>query len=86
MTGRDFCYWLQGFLELRSAGHETGGFSKEQVDCIEKHLALVFKHEIDPSAGPPEHQAVLNDLHTVPVQPFDKHPFQPAGGSPLIRC
>jgi hypothetical protein len=59
MTSRDFAYWLQGFLELRGPGPMTA----EQVACVERHLAMVFIHEIDPSAGPPEHQAKLDDAH-----------------------
>jgi hypothetical protein len=30
---------------------------------IKAHLALVFKHEIDPSMGGPDHQAALNEIH-----------------------
>lgn len=65
MTSRDFCFWLQGFLELRS--DEAGPITPAQAACIQKHLALVFVHEIDPSAGPPEHQAKLDAIHTPPV-------------------
>ena len=36
----------------------------EQTTLIRQHLALVFKHEIDPSMGPPEHQDALNQTHT----------------------
>lgn len=28
-----------------------------------RHLNMVFVHEIDPSMGPPAHQAKLNDAH-----------------------
>jgi len=53
MTSREFCYWLQGFFELQFAGQadKTGMGSLEpvQVDTIKRHLAMVFKHEIDPS-------------------------------------
>lgn len=69
MTSRDFCYWLQGFFEINRAGFETALFqpqltlSSEQTAAIERHLALVFKHEIDPSAGPAEHQKALNQIH-----------------------
>lgn len=45
MTSRDFCYWLQGYFEI--AGHN--GVTETQSAVIQKHLALVFKHEIDPS-------------------------------------
>jgi hypothetical protein len=60
MTSRDFCYWLQGYFEL---GKSPEGLSCAQVEAIKKHLALVFVHEIDPSAGPPEHQAKLDAIH-----------------------
>lgn len=60
MTSRDFCYWLQGYFEIGGGG---GELNQAQVGMVRKHLALVFKHEIDPSAGPPEHQAELNKIH-----------------------
>ncbi len=63
MTSRDFCYWLQGFFELRNAGKTNGELTPGQVETIEKHLMLVFVHEIDPSAGPPEHQKKLDAIH-----------------------
>ena len=83
MTSRDFCYWLQGFLELRGPGEAT----KEQVECIQKHLAMVFKHEIDPSYADSD---ALNEIHNKP-----KPPTGGAGGpsghghggmGPLYRC
>jgi hypothetical protein len=69
MTSRDFCYWLQGYLEITVAGEPltpAGGtvtLTADQVGCIQKHLALVFTHEIDPSMGGPEHQQVLHKAH-----------------------
>ncbi len=59
MTSRDFCYWAQGFFEV--SGAET--ITKEQTEIIKKHLALVFKHEIDPSMGDQSHQEALNNIH-----------------------
>ena len=59
MTSRDFCYWLQGYFEING----TSKLTVEQVTCVQKHLALVFKHEIDPSAGSAEHQAQLDKIH-----------------------
>lgn len=47
MTSRDFCYWLQGYFEVSQC--ETLDTTKVQM--IKRHLALVFKHEIDPSIG-----------------------------------
>lgn len=60
MTARDFCYWLQGYFELADP---HGGLTQEQADLIATHLALVFKHEIDPSAGDAARQAELNAIH-----------------------
>ncbi len=59
MTSRDFCYWLQGCFEITSANALT----PEQVDMVKKHLALVFKHEIDPSFGDEKKQNALNKIH-----------------------
>ncbi len=39
--------------------------SHRQVETIRHHLAMVFKHEIDPSMGSAEHQKELNDVHDV---------------------
>lgn len=63
MKSRDFCYWLQGYFEI------NGGTKLEphQVDCIKRHLGLVFAHEIDPSMGPQEHQQTLNAVHGTPA-------------------
>ena len=62
MTSRDFCYWLQGYLEIGQADKNKGAesLSYQQVECIQKHLALVFIHEIDPSAGDKKAQDKLN--------------------------
>lgn len=57
MTSRDFCYWLQGHFEIA----ETDTLSESQVKMIKRHLALVFKHEIDPSMG--GDQSVLQAIH-----------------------
>jgi len=72
MKASEFCYWLQGFFELRAASPKpeevttehsvliSKGFkatppqrrseaiTAEQADLIERHLALVFMHELDP--------------------------------------
>lgn len=51
MTGRDFCYWLQGFFEIVENENEEIkdiSISVKQAKIIRAHLNLVFKHEIDP--------------------------------------
>ena len=72
MTSRDFCYWLQGFFELKET---TAAITPTQEEQIQKHLALVFKHEIDPSF-PAEQQQALNQIHNIFPHP----------GDGLIRC
>ena len=61
MTSRDFCYWLQGALEVFAP--ET--LTKEQVKIISNHLNLVFKHEIDPiiDGGDPKKKEELGKIH-----------------------
>lgn len=82
MTSRDFCYWLQGYFEINGAIHGNGrSITPEEVRVIRTHLALVFKHEIDPSAGSLEHQAELDKIHTGP--PI----WQPSPvGDAVYRC
>ena len=42
MKPRDFCYWLQGHLEI-DAPNGVSELSREQVQVIQDHLDLVFK-------------------------------------------
>ncbi len=64
MKSRDFCFWLQGFFEITEAKEgPVVGLSPSQVHALKQHLALVFKHEIDPSQGDTAHQAELNKIH-----------------------
>lgn len=71
MISRDFCFWLQGHLELTS----DTAMSADKVAKVKAHLALVFKHEIDPSMGSPNVQAALSAIHS------GGHP-----GDGLLRC
>jgi len=59
MTARDFCYWLQGYFEL--TGFDT--LNEVQVKQVKAHLGMVFRHEIDPSFGPPVVVAELTKIH-----------------------
>jgi hypothetical protein len=64
VTSRDFAYWLQGFFEIEGVDGgdaDQSGLSAAKVDCIRKHLAMVFKHEIDPSFG--DANAALDAIH-----------------------
>ena len=82
MTSRDFCYWLQGALEL-SPGM---ALTPDQMLVVRNHLSLVFKHEIDSPDPTGELQAIHDGVEHPPVKPI-----KPASGpsfhpNPLIRC
>lgn len=73
MTSRDFCYWLQGFFEITADPGRTI-ITEPQVETIRRHLAMVFKHEIDPSMGDVGHQGALQVIHnggSTSFPPFD---------------
>lgn len=92
MTSRDFCFWLQGFFEIAHSGpvpaepQSRYALNDYQVDMIRNHLALVFKHEIDPSMGPEKHQKELNEMH----RPGETSPpwltSDPTKQTTLMRC
>lgn len=42
MSATEFCYWLQGYVELQPEGKLTG-LSADQMKVISEHLQLVFK-------------------------------------------
>lgn len=44
MTAREFCYWLQGKLEIDG---DAKPLDASQVQVIKNHLNLVFLHDID---------------------------------------
>ena len=59
MNEREFCYWLQGLFEVGGAK----SLDERQTQIVKDHLALVFKHEIDPAMGDKAHQDKLNNIH-----------------------
>lgn len=71
MTAENFCYWLQGKLEIDG---EPRPLTAEQVGTISRHLALVFLHDIDPKAGGPGVQEKLNDVHSGSEFPLNYPP------------
>lgn len=62
MTSREFCYWLQGYFEINKG---AAALTSEQSEIIQKHLSLVFIHEIDNSYGNKEHTEKLNNAHNI---------------------
>jgi len=92
MTSDDFCHWLKGVFEL----DDIKSFDEKQTKMIRQHLKLAFIHEIDPSMGDKEHQALLQDIHDevprlnpprkspkrIPYRPTTRNnPFYGLGGS-----
>lgn len=45
MTSRDFCYWAQGFFEISEVSNKNVTLNSNQVELIERHLAMVFEFE-----------------------------------------
>jgi hypothetical protein len=85
MKAESFCYWLQGYFEILDADRPRTESEKPltplQVVMIKRHLAMVFKHDIDPKLGTPEHVAKLQSIHdrldmieSAPVQVIDPNP------------
>lgn len=66
MTSRDFCFWLQGFFELQAAANNHEPLNAQQIGMVKAHLALVFKHEIDPAMGDKGKQKELDSIHAAP--------------------
>lgn len=79
MTSRDFCYWLQGYFEIHGKNEVL---TIEQCSLISRHLAMVFKHEIDPGMGDTLHQKELNEIHC----PGPKDANQSYNPNTLFRC
>lgn len=88
MKSRDFVYWLQGYFEILAPAQNCGSLTAEQVHVIRNHLAMVFKHEIDPEGGDSILQEALNNLHKRPSPPFLPEVPATSIGDPnvLIRC
>jgi len=87
VTSRDFCYWLQGLFELGS----PAALDQKQTDLIKRHLAMVFVHEIDPSAGGPAKQGALDAIHGIGQQPTPErvqyaHIGGDGPGGVKVRC
>lgn len=65
MNSVDFCFWLQGYFELRDEDDDTF-INTENTKKIKQHLDLVFVHEIDPmrEKETPTTKKLLNETHS----------------------
>lgn len=52
MNEVQFCYWLQGYIELSSIEDKKSGLSHEQLELIKRHLNLVFECKTNPLVNP----------------------------------
>lgn len=85
MKAENFCYWLQGYLELTGAGDKDFELTDKQVEMIKRHLALVFQHDIDPKTEPdPKKAEALQKTHDGPPATTFIPPFMP--GEVTYRC
>lgn len=80
MRSRDFVYWLQGMFELS----DLKTLDERQTELVRRHLAMVFKHEIDPSMPGEE----LDAIHAGKSGPHGPPGPQGSPGSSgmLFRC
>ncbi len=76
MTTRDFCYWLQGYFELN--GVSEYGLSKEQVEMIQKHLYVVFKHECE--------TVIIPQLQHGSFEPIKPQDFKHQSANESVLC
>ena len=86
MQSRDFCFWLQGLFEVANPQE----LDIRATTLIKQHLALVFRHEIDPSMPDPtgELQSIHDGGKPAPIIPQPMpHTVRPNGPSndPDIR-
>lgn len=64
MKASEFCYWLQGYIEIGHDQMHQTGLNHDQMEVVKRHLALVFKHELDKTHGDEAEQAALNAIHS----------------------
>ena len=76
MQSRDFCFWLQGFLEMSN----SKTLDENQTQMLKNHLNLVFIHDIDPSM--PDPTGKLQEVHDGNAQAAHELMNRPPGA----RC
>lgn len=82
MTPENFCYWLQGRVELHPAM-----ITEEEWGCIKEHLALVFDKQTKTSPGTPQKPTFPPNIWTGPYHYPDWKPdLQPYFTRPGIIC
>lgn len=81
MTEQQFCYWLQGFVELNAGFRPT----PDQWQSICEHLALCFKKvtpPVRPSQLPTVGPMTMEDFRKI----YDRTTAQPWPNPTTITC
>ena len=58
MTPEQFCYWLQGFIEI--AGDDLKKLDEKRIQIIKDHLDLVF-NKVTPDRSPKTKKKVITE-------------------------
>ena len=59
MKADNFCYWLQGYMELEN----PDTIDEVKLEDIKAHLRIAFKYDIDLRYGDKKHQEKLSYIH-----------------------
>lgn len=78
MTPEQFCYWLQGFAEIKGGWEEP---TAQEWKVIKDHLELVFK-KVTPTYQPPN--SGFPGVRTLELRPGEGWPNWPP--STTITC
>ena len=71
MKSQEFCYWLQGLFECSEP--PVTQLSARQTELIKRHLALVFKCDIDVKyVNREEAQAIHDGKPLIPPDKMDQ--------------
>lgn len=82
MKATEFAYWLQGAFEN---GAFKDGATAEQLEVVQRHLNMVFIHDIDPSY-PANQQAALHVAHSEPKPKLSSKFQKPDDDDIRYRC
>lgn len=82
MQSRDFCFWLQGLMEI--AQPET--LNTEQVSLIKAHLALVFQHDANIKRAEMAHPTLVPNSQTAAMTPNYLQSVQGLPSTAIAYC
>ena len=79
MTSLEFVYWLQGFLEIS----QPEVISKEQIDIIQEHIALVLRKNTNSVSMKPATYDFTGKLITDHLGPQPEKRYMVSSNKPL---